>query len=127
MCSRLEWFLCFNVLVGVFIAPNNQKSRLRKATFFALSSGASDALQCWSGAPPNHVRLVLQVTVEACQVTVACYQTVRCATGAPAQKCRFTCSLHTRSSGTPTQQPNSFLFVQNFFNFLTVLEDIPMS
>jgi hypothetical protein len=39
--------------LGVFIDTNNQKSHWRLAAKTALSGGALDYLECWSGAQPG--------------------------------------------------------------------------
>jgi hypothetical protein len=63
----------------VFITPNNQKSRWRKAAIFALSGGASDPIQCRSGAPQDRVSVPPQVTVESVNRLLTSCQKVRCA------------------------------------------------
>jgi hypothetical protein len=47
----LVYSMCW---LEAFIAPNNQKSRWRKATKTAQSGGALDREQCMSSAPSNN-------------------------------------------------------------------------
>jgi hypothetical protein len=79
----------------VFIVPNNQKSRWRKVSFIAQSAGAADRLQCRSGAPLHRVSLPPQVIVDLASGPLTSCQTV--ATGAPARKHHFTCSMRGQS------------------------------